>query len=104
MTSSRVWRSCARIVEHHPTLPVLMFTQYAQGPAQDTAVRGALRWNAPVDFIDKLASPEEVVLRLRRLMGSSPELIPIGAHLLVDVGGEDGIRAQGTGRRHGAGE
>ncbi len=74
------------IVEHYPTLPTLMFTQYAQGPARDTAVRGALRWNAPVDFIDKLASPEEVVLRLRRLIGASPELIPVGAHLLVDVG------------------
>ncbi len=77
-----------QIVEHNPTLPVLMFTQYAQGPARDTAVRGALRWNAPVDFIDKLASPEEVVLRLRRLMGSRPEIIPIGAHLLVDTGTE----------------
>ena len=77
-----------RIVEQYPTLPVLMFTQYAQGPARDTAVRGALRWNAPIDFIDKLASPEEVVLRLRRLMGSSPETIPVGAHLLVDVGAE----------------
>lgn len=77
-----------QIVERYPTLPVLMFTQYAQGPARDTAVRGALRWNAPVDFIDKLASPEEVVLRLRRLMGSSPDIIPIGAHLLVDVGAE----------------
>ena len=74
------------IVEHYPALPVLMFTQYTQGPARETAVRGALRWNAPVDFIDKLASPEEVVLRLRRLMGASPELIPVGAHLLVDVG------------------
>ena len=74
------------IVEHYPTLPVLMFTQYAQGPARDTAVRGALRWNAPVDFIDKLASPEEVVLRLRRLIGAAPEVIPVGAHLLVDVG------------------
>ena len=29
-----------QIVEHYPTLPVLMFTQYAQGPARDTAVRG----------------------------------------------------------------
>ena len=74
------------IVEHYETLPVLMFTQYAQGPARDTAVRGALRWNSPVDFIDKLASPEEVVLRLRRLIGTSPEIIPVGAHLLVDVG------------------
>ena len=77
-----------QIVERHPTLPVLMFTQYTQGPARETAVSGALRYDAPVDFIDKLASPEEVVLRLRRLMGSSPELIPIGAHLLVDVGAE----------------
>ena len=74
------------IVEHYETLPVLMFTQYAQGPARDTAVRGALRWNSPVDFIDKLASPEEVVLRLRRLIGTSPKIIPVGAHLLVDVG------------------
>ncbi len=76
------------VVEHYPALPVLMFTQYAQGPSRDTAVRSALRWNAPVDFIDKLASPEEVVLRLRRLIGSSPELIPIGAYLLVDVDGQ----------------
>ena len=73
------------IVEHYETLPVLMFTQYAQGPARETAVRGALRWNAPVDYIDKLASPEEVVLRLRRLMGTAPEIIPIGALLLVDL-------------------
>ena len=73
------------IVEHYETLPVLMFTQYAQGPARETAVRGALRWNAPVDYIDKLASPEEVVLRLRRLMGTAPEIIPIGAQLLVDL-------------------
>ena len=76
------------IVEHYSTLPVLMFTQYAQGPARDTAVRGALRWNSPVDFIDKLASPEEVALRLRRLIGTAPEIIPVGAHLLVDVGTE----------------
>ncbi len=74
------------IVEHHSTLPVLMFTQYVQGPARETAARGALRWNAPVDFIDKLASPEEVVLRLRRLIGATPELIPVGAHLRVDTG------------------
>lgn len=73
------------IVEHYETLPVLMFTQYAQGPARETAVRGALRWNSPVDFIDKLASPEEVVLRLRRLLGTAPEIIPIGALLVVDL-------------------
>ncbi len=83
------------IVEHYPTLPVLMFTQYAQGPARDTAVRGALRWNAPVDFIDKLASPEEVVLRLRRLIGATPELIPVGAYLLVDVGAKTVSARQG---------
>ena len=55
-----------------------MFTQYTQGPDRDTAVRGALLWNAPVDFIDKLASPEEVVLRLRRLIGTTPDAIPFG--------------------------
>ena len=38
-----------------------------------------------MDFIDKLASPDEVVLRLRRLMGAAPETIPIGNQILVDV-------------------
>ena len=67
-----------RIVERFPGLPVLMFTQYAQGPDRDTAVRGTLAREAPVDFIDKLASPGEVVLRLRRLIGTSPGTISIG--------------------------
>ncbi|MBI2856620.1 MAG: response regulator transcription factor [Chloroflexi bacterium] len=74
------------IVDRYPGLPVLMFTQYAQGPERDTAVRGVLRWDAPVDFIDKLASPEEVVLRLRRLLGSVPDVIPLGDRISVDVG------------------
>lgn len=73
------------IVERWPKLPILMFTQYAQGPERDTAVRGSLQWDAPVDFIDKLASPDEVVLRLRRLIGISPETIPIGNLLLLDA-------------------
>ncbi len=75
-----------KIVEHHPKLPVLMFTQYAQGPQRETAVRGSLKWDAPVDFIDKLASPEEVVLRLRRLIGTTPEIIPIGNRIYLDTG------------------
>ena len=74
-----------KIVEQHPKLPVLMFTQYAQGPDRETAVRGSLKWDAPVDFIDKLASPEEVVLRLRRLIGRTPEIIPIGGDLYLDT-------------------
>ena len=74
-----------KIVKRHPRLPILMFTQYAQGPDRDTAVRGALHWDAPVDFIDKLASPEEVVLRLRRLIGATPESIPVGNRIIVDV-------------------
>lgn len=74
-----------KIVKVHPRLPILMYTQYAQGPDRDTAVRGALGWNAPVDFIDKLASPEEVVLRLRRLIGTTPETFPIGGSILVDA-------------------
>ena len=74
-----------KIVTEHPTLPVLMFTQYAQGPDRETAVRSSLRWDAPVDFIDKLASPEEVVLRLRRLIGTAPEVIRIGARITLNV-------------------
>ena len=62
-----------------------MFTQYAQGPDRETAVRGSLQWDAPVDFIDKLASPEEVVLRLRRLIGSTPDKIPINEYLSLDI-------------------
>ena len=73
------------IVERWPKLPVLMFTQYAQGPERETAVRGSLKWNAPVDFIDKLASPDEVVLRLRRLIGRTPETIVIGAQVVLDI-------------------
>lgn len=75
-----------KIVERHPKLPVLMFTQYAQGPERDTAVMGALKWDAPVDFIDKLASPEEVVLRIRRLIGTTPEIIHIGSRIHLDMG------------------
>jgi len=73
------------IIERWPKLPILMFTQYAQGPERETAVRGTLRWDAPVDFIDKLASPDEVVLRLRRLIGTSPEIIVIGTHIQLDL-------------------
>ena len=73
------------IVQRWPKLPVLMFTQYAQGPERETAVRGSLQWDAQIDFIDKLASPEEVVLRLRRLIGRSPEAITINSRLVLDV-------------------
>ena len=38
-----------------------------------------------VDFIDKLASPEEVVIRLRRLIGSAPEMIKIGTLFELDA-------------------
>ena len=74
------------IVERFPQLPILMFTQYVQGPERETAVRGTLRWDAPVDFIDKLASPEEVILRLRRLIGKSPETVSIGGNILLNAG------------------
>ena len=73
-----------KILDRQPRLPVLVFTQYAQGPDRQTAVTGALKWDARVDFIDKLASPEEVVLRLRRLMGTTPQLIPIGSRISLD--------------------
>ena len=70
-----------KIVERYPKLPVLMFTQYAQGPDRETAIRGTLKWDAPVDFIDKLADTEEVVLRLRHLFGTTPEIIEIGGRI-----------------------
>ena len=75
-----------KIVDRHPGLPILMFTQYAQGPDRDTAVSGSLTWGTPVDFIDKLASPEEVVLRFRRLIGTTPETISVGEQITVDPG------------------
>ena len=74
-----------QIINRWPRLPVLMFTQYSQGPEREHAVRGSLKWDAPVDFIDKLAGPDEVVLRLRRLMGASAERIFIGAGLVLDL-------------------
>lgn len=72
-----------KLVEQFPKLPVLMYTQYAQGPERETAVRGTLKFEAPVDFIDKLASLEEVVLRLRRLIGAEPETISIGKSIVL---------------------
>ena len=47
-----------------------------------TASLGA---SSSVDFIDKLASPEEVVLRLRRLIGTAPETIRIGSLFEIDA-------------------
>ena len=88
------------IVKRWPRMPVLIFTQYAQGPERETAVRGTLKWDAPVDFIDKLAGTDEVVLRLRRLMGTSVERIVFGGGIALDlasrmvyVEGESGRRA-----------
>ena len=83
------------IVRRHPRLPVLMFTQYTQGPERETAVRGSLQWDSPVDFVDKLASPDEVVLRLRRLIGRTPEAISIGGVIFLDSGGAVGVGAAG---------
>lgn len=74
-----------KIVDRDSSMPVLMFTQYAQGPYRDTAVTASLSVSASVDFIDKLASPEEVVLRLRRLIGSLPETIKIGSLFELDA-------------------
>lgn len=73
------------IVQRYPKLPVLMFTQYLQGPDRETAARGALKWDAPVDFIDKLASPEEVVLRFRRLIGTEPDVIAVGSQIVLNT-------------------
>lgn len=75
----------SEIINRWPKLPVLMFTQYVQGSDREIAARGALKWDAPVDFIDKLASPDEVVLRLRRLIGSAPGVLSIGRGVFLDV-------------------
>ena len=74
-----------KIIDKDDSMPVLMFTQYTQGPYRDTAVNASLTVSASVDFIDKLASPEEVVIRLRRLIGSAPETIKIGTLFELDA-------------------
>lgn len=74
-----------QIVRRWPKLPVLMFTQYAQGPDRETAARGALKWDAPIDFIDKLAGTDEVILRLRRLIGAAPETLAIGNAIFLNA-------------------
>ena len=74
-----------RIVGQYPELPVLMFTQYTQGVERDTVARSALQVEAPVEFIDKLASPEEVALRMRRLVGADPSAIVVGERIVVDT-------------------
>ncbi len=86
-----------RIVAERPRLPVLMFTQYSQGVERETVARSALQVEAPVEFIDKLASPEEVALRMRRLVAADPGSIAIGNRIILDaeaesvlVIGEDG--------------
>ena len=81
-----------RITDIDHSLPVLMFTQYAQGPYRDTAVAASLNVNAPVDYIDKLASPDEVVLRIRRLIGSRPERIAVGTLFELDQIGRASCR------------
>ena len=78
--------SLSKIVDRHPGLPILMFTQYTQGPDRETVAAGSLRQDAPVDFIDKLASPEEVVLRFRRLIGTPADNISIGGRITIDSG------------------
>ena len=88
-----------QIVSRWPKLPVLMFTQYAQGPDRETAARGALKWDAPVDFIDKLAGTDEVVLRLRRLMGAAPEAISVGDSIYLDNASQI-IYVERNGGRH----
>jgi len=74
-----------KIVEQYPHMPVLMFTQYTQGPERDTAVKSSLQLESSVDFIDKLASPQEVILRLRRLIGRPPTHITMGEKIILDV-------------------
>ena len=74
-----------RIVAERPQLPVLMFTQYSHGVERDTVARSALQVEAPVEFIDKLASPEEVALRMRRLVGTDPPAIAIGSRIVLNA-------------------
>jgi DNA-binding response OmpR family regulator len=74
-----------KIVQRHPALPVLMFTQYVQGPNRETTAAATLAQGARVDFVDKLASADEVVLRLRRLIGTTPDTIQVGSNITLDL-------------------
>jgi len=74
-----------KIVKLFPGLPVLMFTQYVRGADRELAAKGSLKWDASVDFIDKLASPDEVALRLRRLVGRTPQMVQVGSRLRLDA-------------------
>ncbi len=87
-----------RIVGEHPRLPVLMFTQYSHGVERDTVARSALQVNAPVEFIDKLASPEEVALRVRRLVGADTRTIAIGERIVIDSDAESVMVRRDDGR------
>ena len=92
-----------KIVERDPDLPVLMFTQYARGPARDAAVAGSLRHDARVDFVDKLArmgasvtvcDPHRVLVTgPRRLRGIHLESPDIRAGMALVVAG---LCAEGT--------
>jgi DNA-binding response OmpR family regulator len=53
-----------------------------------------------VDFIDKLASPDEVLLRLRRLIGSAPETVQIGSLFELDAGNRLVYALESGERRH----
>lgn len=75
----------SKLIAMFEDLPVLVFSQYSSGPYRETAVTASLSAGAPVDFIDKLASPEEVILRLRRLIGSAPAIVKIGDDYLIDI-------------------
>lgn len=74
-----------RIVENYQDLPVLVFTRYDQGPDRWFAEESSLKYiDAKIDYIDKSASPDAVVLRLRRLLGTQTDVIQIGIRVAVD--------------------
>lgn len=74
------------IVEEYPDLPVLVFTRYDRGPDRWYAEENALKYvNAKVDYIDKSASADAVVLRLRRLIGTQANVISIGDRIYLDA-------------------
>jgi DNA-binding response OmpR family regulator len=74
------------IVAKFKGFPILVLTRYSHGPEREMVVPEVFtRWESPIDFIDKLATPAEIVLRLTRLMGMRPQKIYIGSDLYLDT-------------------
>lgn len=73
-----------RLSSSHPSLPVLVLTKHSQGPYRKAGVQESYKSGLRVEYVDKLASAEEVVLRLRRLIGDAREVLVIPDKVSID--------------------